>query len=101
MSTDAKFNSGFSLKSKTEWQIAYNPDKTACYKPSHLDLHCLHRYLFWSARLKGLPENIYTFFFVFLFVLRFYSQVNPMGSYCACTVYLTTLLLGRLSPLSG
>ena len=25
----------------------------ACYKPSLLDLHCLHRYWFWSARLKG------------------------------------------------
>ena len=31
-----------------------------------------------------------------LFVLRFYGPVNPMGS-----VYLTTHLLGRLSPLSG
>ena len=35
-----------------------------------------------------------------LFVLRFYGQVNPMGSCRARSVYLTTLLLGRLSPLS-
>ena len=34
-----------------------------------------------------------------LFVLRFYSPVNPMGSCQAQTVYLTTLLLGRLSTL--
>ena len=30
-----------------------------------------------------------------------YSSVNPMGSCRARSVYLTTLLLGRLSPLSG
>ena len=29
----------------------------------------------------------------------FYSSVNPMGSCRAWSVYLTTLLLGRLSPL--
>ena len=36
-----------------------------------------------------------------LFVLRFYGPVNPTGSYRALSVYLTTHLLGRLSPLSG
>ena len=36
-----------------------------------------------------------------LFVLRFYGPLNPMGSCRARSVYLTTLLLGRLSPLSG
>ena len=36
-----------------------------------------------------------------LFVLRFYGPVNPMGSCQARSVYLTTPLLGRLSPLSG
>ena len=34
-------------------------------------------------------------------VLRFYGPVNPMGSCRARSVYLTTFLLGRLSPLSG
>ena len=37
----------------------------------------------------------------FVFVLRFYGPANPMGSCRARSVYLTTLLLGRLSPLSG
>ena len=37
----------------------------------------------------------------FLYVLRFYGQVNPMGSCRVRSVYLTTRLLGRLSPLSG
>ena len=36
-----------------------------------------------------------------LFVLRFYGPVNPTGSCRARSVYLTTHLLGRLSPLSG
>ena len=36
-----------------------------------------------------------------LFVLRHYGPVNPMGSCRARSVYLTTGLLGRLSPLSG
>ena len=37
----------------------------------------------------------------FLFVLRFYGPVNPIRSCQARPVYLTTSLLGRLSPLSG
>ena len=37
---------------------------------------------------------------VSMFVLRFYIPVNPMGSCQAWSIYLTTLLLGRLSPLS-
>ena len=36
-----------------------------------------------------------------LFVLRFHGPGNPMGSCRARPVYLTTRLLGRLSPLSG
>ena len=35
------------------------------------------------------------------FVLRFYGPVNPVGSCRARSVYLTTRLLGRLSPPSG
>ena len=33
-------------------------------------------------------------------MLRFYGPINPMGSCLAWSVYLTTLLLGRFSPLS-
>ena len=36
-----------------------------------------------------------------LFVLRFYGPINAMGSCRARSFYLTTRLLGRLSPLSG
>ena len=39
--------------------------------------------------------------FVCLFVLRFYGPVNPLGSCRARSVYLTTRLLGRLSPLGA
>ena len=45
-------------------------------------------------------ENDNTFF-ASLFELRFYGPVNPMGSCRVRSVYLTTHLLGRLSPLSG
>ena len=31
-----------------------HPDEMAHYEPFHLDIHCLHRYLFWSTGLKGL-----------------------------------------------
>ena len=37
-------------------------------------------------------------FFFFLFVFRFCSPVNPMGSCRGRSVYLTTCLLDRLSP---
>ena len=30
-----------------------DPDET-CYESSHLDIHSLHRYWFWSAGLKEL-----------------------------------------------
>ena len=36
-----------------------DPDKTVHNEPSHQDLQRLHRYLFWSAELKGLSEVIY------------------------------------------
>ena len=29
-----------------------DPDEMAHYEPSHLDLHCLRRYLYQSKRLK-------------------------------------------------
>ena len=44
---------------------------------------------------------MYVCVYVCLFVLRFYGQVNPMGSYRAQSVYLITRLLDRLSPLCG
>ena len=30
-----------------------DPDEMAHYEPSHLDVHCLHRYLYQSKWLKG------------------------------------------------
>ena len=30
-----------------------------CYEPSHLDLHCLQRYLYWSIEMKGLNITIH------------------------------------------
>ena len=45
-----------------------------------------------SVELDQMPQSA-------LFVLRFYGPVNPMGSCRAQSVYQTTRLLGRLSPL--
>ena len=53
MSTD--ISSGF--QSKIQTRIAHNvdPDETAHNEPSHLDLHCLHKYLLWckADRVTG------------------------------------------------
>ena len=51
--------------------------------------------------LTRLSPSKNALFIYSLFVLRFYGPVNPMGSCQARSVYLTTCLLGRLSPLSG
>ena len=45
-----------------------DPDETAHYKPSHLDLHCLQSYLYWSAGIKGLTSE--SGFYVLASVLR-------------------------------
>ena len=47
------------------------------------------------------PSHTTQEYSMFVFVLRFYGPVNPMGSCRARSVYLTTRLLGRLSPQSG
>ena len=50
------------------------------------------------------PQSMFFFSKIRIFfvcVLRFYGPVNPMGSCRVRSVYLTTRLLGRLSPLSG
>ena len=53
--------------------------------------------LSWDVKFGRPPSHVC----LFVFVLRFYNPVNPMGSCWAWSVYLTTLLLDRLSPLIG
>ena len=74
LSIDA--NRVFQSKIKNIMANSVDPDETAYDEMSHLDLHCLHRYLFWSAGLKGLTlkvlittggDNIWIFFFFFFF----------------------------------
>ena len=48
-----------------------------------------------------MQEHITFLLLVYLYVLRFYGPVNPMRSCRARSFHLTTLLIGRLSPLSG
>ena len=51
------------------------------------------------SKVKRTPEVLEQY--NCLFVLRFYGPVIPVGSCRARSVYLTTRLLDRLSPLSG
>ena len=57
--------------------------------------------MLFEKKVRLLLSLLSIFLFVCLFVLRFYSPVKPMGSCRARSVYLTTRLLGRFSPLSG
>ena len=43
---------GMSVKIRNRMANSVDPDETAHHKPSHQDLHCLHRCLVWSAGLK-------------------------------------------------
>ena len=54
-------------KSENRMANRIDPDETVHY-PSHLDLYCLQRYMFWSV---GLKEITY-FFCCFCFVLFFF-----------------------------
>ena len=39
---------------KNKMVNSVDPDETARYEPSHLELHCLQNYLFWSAEFQVL-----------------------------------------------
>ena len=58
------------------------------------------RHIRFAELRKNWTEQPY-FTNEYVVVLRFYGPVNPMGSCRARSVYLTTRLLGRLSPPSG
>ena len=46
------------MKQKLKKRVSNSvePDETARDEQSHLDLHCLHWFLYWSAELKGLSS---------------------------------------------
>ena len=49
-----------------------DPDETAHYEPSHLDLHCLQKYLYWSAGMKALIDHCNFFIVIanFMYICR-------------------------------
>ena len=51
---------GVSVYKQTEITNRVDPDETASHEPSIQDLHCLHKYLFWSAGLKWLNPVLRT-----------------------------------------
>ena len=83
-----------------------DPDQKPQNAASDLGLHCLPVTHLGALVFNGLITVLCTMvisnlFVDCLFVLRFYGPVNPVGSCRARSVYLTTRLLGRLSPPSG
>ena len=48
---------GSAFNTKNQMANSVAPDEMAHYESSHLDLNCLHRYLFWSAWLIDMPEQ--------------------------------------------
>ena len=48
---------GCHLKVKARNANRLDPDETAHYEPSQLDLHCLQRYIIWSTMLKELKTR--------------------------------------------
>ena len=54
-----------------------------CYEPSHLDLHCLHSFWFWSAGLERLKSLWTTFYSVRGWGHRIWSCcTNGLKIYC-------------------
>ena len=70
---------------------------------SELLLMSIHNMFSWRNwnNIFWLKKHLIWSYGTVLFVLRFYGPVNPIRSCRARSVYLTTCLLGRLSPLSG
>ena len=42
------------MKNPNKMASSADPDEMAHYEPSHQDLHCLGKKMFWSVGLKGL-----------------------------------------------
>ena len=61
ISTDAK--TGFQSKTKNRMANSVDPDETAHYEPSHLDLHCLLRYVLVcrAERVESPYQEIYAY----------------------------------------
>ena len=69
-------NRCFNVNIKNRMANSVDPDETAHDEPSHLDLHCLHRYLFCSARLKESNGGILINIFLFLHKNLHSSEVS-------------------------
>ena len=45
------------MRKQNRMANSVDSDETARYEPSHLEVHCLHRYLYQSAGLKRLRTS--------------------------------------------
>ena len=94
---------GLSLESKNRMANSEDPDGTARYEPSHLDLHCLHRYLFWSAGLKVLnSKKIYFSVDIFLYLQNtiFFVKKHIKGTFLNILYFSFRLVSSMLSEMS-
>ena len=48
---------GFQSKINDKMANSVDPNETARYQPSYLDLHCLQRYLNWSVGMKRSSQS--------------------------------------------
>ena len=53
-----------------------DPDEMAHEEPSHMDLHCLHRYLCCSTGLKGLRNNDQALYSIGSLMIYYHSKRN-------------------------
>ena len=62
----------------------------APYEPSHLDVHCLYKYLYWSVGMKGLTSG--SMKLSILQVVRFYPA---WVHYVFCMMKMAILLMDK------
>ena len=65
LDTPIAANRGFSQIINKSVANSVDPDEMARFEPSHLDLHCLQKHLYWTAGMKKL--------------IRFLTKYNPLG----------------------
>ena len=93
---------GFQLHISNRIGNSVDPDETAHDEPSHLDLHCLQKYMYSSVGMKGLicfTSNT----FIFLEVLRWIFTLCTVGSFeyfdfCFALCKSTNLQPGEVKP---
>ena len=62
-----------------------DPDETAYFELSHLDLHCLRKYLYWSTVLKELNRLAFIQMWKSIFLSFYIVQTSRKHTYIILT----------------